>query len=130
MGYVDNEASKVLGVAVGTLSGAAREAKEQREFELQKMREQLEIERANNEALARLKSELDLQSSKQLAAYQSSLNKSEADYNYQLQKKYSSISNSKNNFSTYDAIIQNRYAEYDDMTRQYVVPDEHYILMD
>ena len=73
LGYVDNNASTVLGVKVGTVSGAAREAKEQREFELKKMREQLEIQRANDEALARLKAELDLESSKQLAELENNL---------------------------------------------------------
>ena len=48
-----------MGVKVGTLSGEARLAKEQQEFELKKMREQLEIQRANDEALYRLKAELD-----------------------------------------------------------------------
>ena len=73
LGYVDNFASSILGVKVGTLSASAREAKEQREFELQKMREQLEIEKANEEALYKLKSELDLENSKQLAAYENDL---------------------------------------------------------
>lgn len=60
LGYVDNNASKVLGVKVGTLSGAAREAKEQREFELNKMRQQYELERKNDIAIAKLKSELSI----------------------------------------------------------------------
>ena len=87
LGYVDNNASTVLGVPVGTLSGEARLAKEQREFELQKMREQLAIQRANDEALYRLKNELDLQSGKQLADYQSQLNRQELDYKAQLSKE-------------------------------------------
>ncbi len=74
LGYVDNEASQVLGVAVGTLSGEARMAKEQQEFELKKMREQLEIQRANEEALARLKSELDYENNRRLAEFESNLN--------------------------------------------------------
>ena len=87
LGYVDNESSKVLGVKVGTLSGAAREAKEQREFELQKMREQLEIQRANEEALTRLKSELDYERNRALAEYQSQLNRQEAELKSQLNRE-------------------------------------------
>ncbi len=142
LGYVDNEASAILGVKVGTLSGAAREAKEQREFELAKMREQLEIERANEEALYRLKSELDyennrklaeyesnlnLQRSKELASYESQLSREETENNYQLQQKYgastSSSRSTSNSISTYKDIINNRYANYDDMTKKYTVSD-------
>ena len=86
LGYVDNEASQVLGVKVGTLSGAAREAKEQREFGLQKMREQLEIQRANEEALTRLKNELEYQSNRALAEYESQLNREEARLKSELSK--------------------------------------------
>ena len=120
LGYVDNYASTVLGVKVGTLSGKAREAKEEREFELQKMREQLEIERANEEALYRIKSELDLERNRQLASYESELRKNEAEYDYKLAQQYSNSSN----YSDYDEIIKNRYAEYNDITKQYVVPNE------
>ena len=127
LGFVDNNASTILGVRVGTLSGAARQAKEQREFELAKMREQAQIEHANNIALAKLKSELSLQENKALAQYENSLKQSNMEYEYQLANKYgasSSKSSSSSNFSTYDDIIKNRYAEYDDFTKQYVVPDE------
>ena len=109
LGYVDNKASQVLGVKVGTLSGEARLAKEQQEFELRKMREQLEIQYENDKALYQLRTELD---------------KEYANYEYQLSEKYSTSSSSSNNYSTYDEIIQNRFAEYDSFTRQYVVPDE------
>ena len=109
LGYVDNEASTILGVPVGTLSGEARLAKEQQEFELQKMREQLEIQYENDKALYELRSELD---------------KEYANYEYQLTQKYSTSGTSSSNYSTYDEIIQNRYAEYNDFTKQYVVPDE------
>jgi len=124
LGYVDNNASTILGVRVGTLSGAAREAKEKREYELAKMREQAQIEHANNVALAKLRSELDLQTSKQLAQYENSLKRSNMEYQYQLENKYGSSSKSSSKLSTYDDIIKNRYAEYDDFTKQYVVPDE------
>ena len=166
LGYVDNDASAVLGVKVGTLSGAAREAKEQREFELQKMREQLEIERANDEMLYRLKSELDLQNSKtlaeyenslqiqrskelaqyennlqkdlasyenslqtqrskELASYQSQLNREEKKNDYELAKTYGTSGNTikTTNLSTYDDIIKNTYADYDEYTKKYTVSD-------
>lgn len=97
LGYVDNGASTILGVSVGTLSKDAREAKDQREFELAKMREQAQLEYENNKALYQLRAELDSQ--------------------------YESSSNSSN-FDTYDKIIQNAYAPYDDITKQYVVADE------
>ena len=93
LGYVDNEASQVLGVAVGTLSGEARMAKEQQEFELKKMREQLEIQRANEEALARLKSELDYENNRRLAEFENNLNiqrsKALAEYESALQTQRS-----------------------------------------
>ena len=102
LGYVDNKAASVLGVKAGTLSGEARLAKEQREFELQKMKEQAQLEYQNNKALYELRS--------------------------QLQEKYSTVSNSKSsgssNFDFYDKIIQNRFAPYNDITKQNIVPDE------
>lgn len=109
LGYVDNEASAILGVPVGTLSGEARLAKEQREFELRKMREQAQIEYENNKALYQLKSELD---------------KDQQKYAYELERKYGTSKSSSTNYKTYDEIIKNRYAEYDSFTQQYVVPDE------
>ena len=129
LGYVDNKASTILGVKVGTLSGKAREAKEQREFELSKMREQAQIEYNNNVAIAKLKSELDLNSSKELAKYksniekdlyqyksnidtaknkelanyQNSLTRSNKEYDYQLAAKYgtSSSKNSNSDYTSY-----------------------------
>lgn len=178
LGYVDNEASTILGVKVGTLSGQARLAKEQREFELQKMREQAQIEHANNVALTKLKYELDTkqskelasynnmletarmrlqsqldttkskelasynnalekdlanyktnlstQQSKELASYENSLKQQNMKYEYDLAKQYGTSSSKSNtsNFATYDEIIKNRFAEYDDFTKQYVVPDQ------
>ena len=93
------------------MSGEARLAKEQQEFELRKMREQLEIQYENDKALYQLRTELD---------------KEYADYEYKLSQTYggSSTSNSSSNYSVYDEIIKNRFAEYDDFTKQYVVPDE------
>lgn len=116
LGYVDNEASTILGVAVGTLSGEARQAKEQREYELQKMREQAEIEYKNNVALYKLKSQLDTEQSKTLA-----------ENDYKLKQKYgtSSSSNSTTSLSTYKDIINNRYANYDDFSKKYKVSDNN-----
>lgn len=124
LGYVDNEASAVLGVPVGTLSGEARLAKEQQEFELKKMREQLEIERANDEALYKLKAELD----KEYASYTNQLDRQSAEYEYQLASKYNTNSsgNSSNNYtslSTYKDIINNRWAEEDLVSGQRKVSD-------
>lgn len=113
LGYVDNEASTILGVPVGTLSGEARLAKEQQEFELAKMREQAQIEYENNKALYQLKSELD---------------KQQQEYTYQLEQKYgtsrsSSSSANTTNLSTYQDIINNRWADYDEISRKYTVSD-------
>ena len=117
LGYVDNDASAVLGVAVGTLSGQARLAKEQREFELQKMREQAQIKFENSKALAKIRTELETNQSKELA-----------NYNYTLQQKYgttksSGNSNNYTSLSTHDDIIKNRWAEYDDFTKKYTITD-------
>ena len=113
LGYVDNNASAILGVPVGTLSGEARLAKEQREFELAKMREQAQIEYANNVALYKLKNELDTQQSKALA-----------EYEYTLANKYGTSKSSSNvSLSTYKDIINNQYADYDEFSRKYSVSD-------
>ena len=122
LGYVDNEASAILGVPVGTLSGEARLAKEQQEFELAKMREQLQIEQANNVALYKLRAELD----KEQAKYTSELEKQQAEYSYQLEQKYGTSKSGANNttsLSTYQDIINNRWANYDEFSRKYTVTD-------
>lgn len=75
LGFADNEASSILGVKVGTLSSSAREAKEQREFELNKMREQFELERENDIAITKLKSELELNNSRAMARYNADIEK-------------------------------------------------------
>lgn len=113
LGYVDNRASTILGVPVGTLSGEARQAKEEREFQLQKMREQAEIEFENSKALYQIRSELETEQSKTLA-----------EYDYTLQQKYgSSKSNSTTSLSTYRDIINNRFANYDEFSKKYTVSD-------
>ena len=108
LGYVDNNASAILGVPVGTLSGEARLAKEQQEFELAKMREQAQIEYENNKALYQLKNELD---------------KDQQKYAYELERQYGSTKTSTTDLSTYQDIINNRWADYDDFTRKYTVTD-------
>lgn len=125
LGFVDNNASTILGVKVGTLSGAAREAKEQREYELAKMREQAQIEYQNNVALYKLRNELDLEQSKQLAQYQSNLSKNEKEYEYKLAQKYGTSKGNSNttSLSTYKDIINNRFADYDETSKKYAVND-------
>lgn len=132
LGYVDNEASVILGVPVGTLSGEARLAKEQREFELAKMREQAQIEFENNKALYQIKADLDKeqqifisQLEKEQQKYASQLEKEQQEYAYQLQQKYGGSSTKSNTTSlnTYQDIINNRWAEYDEITRKYNVTD-------
>lgn len=143
LGYVDNNASAILGVPVGTLSGEARLAKEQQEFELAKMREQAQIEYENNKALYELRAELDKeqarytaqlekeqlkyqsQLNKEQAKYESQLNKEETEYSYQLEQKYGTSKSSSNTTSlgTYQDIINNRWANYDDFDRKYTVTD-------
>lgn len=132
LGYVDNNASAILGVPVGTLSGEARLAKEQQEFELAKMREQAQIEYENNKALYQLRAELDkeqarytAQLEKEQAKYQSQLDREETEYSYQLEQKYGTSKSSSNTTSlgTYQDIINNRWANYDDFDRKYTVTD-------
>lgn len=114
LGYVDNNASAILGVPVGTLSGEARLAKEQREFELAKMREQAQIEYENNKALYQLKAELD---------------KDQAKYAYELEKQYGSKSSNKTtSLSTYQDIINNRWATYDEFDKKYTVSNPNEVL--
>ena len=111
LGYVDNEAAAILGVKAGTLSGQARLAKEEREFELAKMREQLAIERANDEALYKLRTELD---------------KDYANYEYQLAQTYGTSKSGNSNYtslSTYQDIINNRWGNEDLVTGQYTISD-------
>ena len=112
LGYVDNNASTILGIAVGTLSGEARQAKEQREFELQKTREQAQIEYENNKALYKLKSELDIEQQKAIT-----------ENEYKLAQKYGKSTTSTTSLSTYQDIINNRWANYDELNRKYTVSD-------
>ena len=105
-----------LIVPVGTLSGEARLAKEQREFELAKMREQAQIEYENNKALYQLKAELD---------------KEQQKYAYELQKQYGGTKSSKSNttsLNTYQDIINNRWAKYDEFDKKYSVSNKNEVL--
>ena len=128
LGYVDNEASKILGVPVGTLSKDAREKKEAYERQIAEWNRQHEIEKQTEMELYKLKQEISTQN--ELALYKAKQNLSTQQqkelerYSYELKQEYGGTTSSSNNFSTYDDIIKNRYAEYDDMTKQYVVPDE------
>lgn len=126
LGYVDNEASKILGVPVGTLSGEARLAKEQQEFELAKMREQLKIQYENDKALYKLRAELD----KEYANYTNQLDRANIEYEYQVANKYGSGSRSSNSsnenytsLNTYKDIINNRWANQDMVNGKYSVSD-------
>ena len=115
LGYVDNNASAILGVPVGTLSGSAREAKEEREFQLQRMREQAQIEYENAKALYKIKSELDIEQQKAIT-----------ENEYKLASTYGSSSNKANttSLSTYEKIINNKkWTDYDEFTRKYTVND-------
>lgn len=122
LGYVDNKASTVLGVKVGTLSGAAREAKEQREFELNKMREQYQLEYQNNVAITKLKDELELKSSKELAKYQAEIDKNVYNYKSNVETKASKeLAQYKSNLDTkaskelaaYQKSLNNSSKEYE-----------------
>lgn len=133
LGYVDNNASAVLGVPVGTLSGEARLAKEQQEFELKKMREQLAIQYENDKAIYKLRNELEkeqlaiqYQNERSLYQYKNELSKDQTKYEYELSNKYgnSKSSSSNKNYTTYDEIIKNRYAKYDELSKQYTVPNK------
>ena len=83
LGYVDNDAALVLGVAAGTLSKDAREAKEAYERQIEEWNRQHEIEKQTEKELLQLKqqlekdmydyqSKLDAQRQKELYDYQAS----------------------------------------------------------
>ena len=114
LGYVDNEAATILGVPAGTLSGEARLAKEEREFELAKMREQLQIQYENDKALYELRTELD----KEYASYTQSLANSTGN------SSGGSSSNGYTSLSDYEKIINNNWAERD------LVNEDKYTLTD
>ena len=110
LGYVDNEASIILGVPVGTLSKSAREAKEEREYELKVWYEKLEAQQKAEKELLALKNDLEKDM-----------------YDYQYQKELEAKANTTTTISmdTYDDIIKNRFAVKDDLSGQYVVTDDN-----
>lgn len=108
LGYVDNNASTILGVPVGTLSKDARESKEAYERELEKMKKQAEIQMQTEKELANFKNDLE----KDLYKYQKSISNT-------------STSNNKTSYSTYDSIIKNRFADYDSYSHKYTINDNN-----
>ena len=109
LGYVDNNASIVLGVPVGTLSKDAREAKEEYERKIAEWNRQHEIETKTERELLQLKQSLE----KELYNYKSNIEmqNEKALYNYksnidtQKQKElyeYKSNVDSKNDLISYE----------------------------
>lgn len=122
LGYADNEASTILGIPVGTLSKDAREAKEQREYELQKMREQYQLEYQNNVAITKIKNQLELNNSKAMADYNSRLEKEIYSYKSNIDKaNEKDLYNYKSNIDTakskelakYQNFLSNSSKEYE-----------------
>ena len=116
LGYVDNEAATILGVPAGTLSGEARLAKEEREFELAKMREQLQIQYENDKALYELRTELD----KEYANYTQNLANGTGSGSG---SSNSSSSNGYRSLSEYQELINNKWAEQDLVYGTYTLTD-------
>ena len=110
LGYVDNEASIILGVPVGTLSKSAREAKEEREYELKVWYEKLEAQQKAEKELLALKNDLE---------------KNMYDYQYQKELEANANATTTISMDTYDEIIKNRFATKDDLSGQYVVTDDN-----
>lgn len=120
LGYVDNAASIALGVKVGTLSKDAREAKEQREYEIEEWNRKQKIQHQAEKELLLLKRDIaeqqanaDLQREKELVSYKSQFSSSSG----------SSSSTKTTSLSTYEGVIKNRFANYNEMDRKYTVPD-------
>lgn len=90
LGYVDNEASKILGLPVGTLSKDARERVEALQDELELYEKKLEMQQKSDIELYELKAQID-------SMYGGS-----------------SSSSSSSNLSRYESIIQNSYATKND----------------
>ena len=110
LGYVDNKASTVLGVAVGTLSKNAREAKEAYERELDMMMQKAKVEYETEKKLAQFKSDLE-----------KDMIKFEANYGT---KTSSSSANNTVSYDRYMNILKNKkWVDYDDITRKYTVND-------
>ena len=103
LGYVDNDAARILGVRVGTLSKDAREAKEAYERQIAEWNRQHEIQKKTEIELLKLKQSLEKDT-------------------YKYQASFGNTSDSTS-YTTYDSIIKNRYANYDEYSRKYSVSD-------
>ena len=108
LGYVDNDASIVLGVPVGTLSKRAREAREEREYELETWYKKQEAQQKAEKELLLLKNELERENTL---------------FEYQLAN--SGSTGGQISRDDHESIIKNRFAQYDELTRQYVVTDDN-----
>ena len=100
LGYADNEASIVLGVPVGTLSKSAREAMEERQYELETWYRKQEAQQKAEKELLLLKAELEredallkAQISKEQAAYNAQLDREATLLKYQLNNANNTTSN-------------------------------------
>ena len=147
LGYVDNEAAIVLGVAAGTLSKDAREAKEAYEREIAEWNRQHEVEKATEIELLGLKQDLekelyqyqssiDMANNKELYKYEADIDKANSISDYEeklkLEQKYggtgsssSTSGNNTNSLSTYESVIENRWATEDLMTGQKSISPEN-----
>ena len=125
LGYVDNDAAIVLGVKVGTLSKDAREAKEQREWELEEWNRKQEAQQQAEKELLYLKQQLEEEQAEK--DFQRDLQLAYAKSNTSTTSSTSSKTNTTN-LSTYESIIKNRYADYNEMTRKYIVTDKEALL--
>lgn len=94
LGYVDNAASIVLGVPVGTLSKSAREAMEERQYELETWYRKQEAQQRAEKELLLLKADLEReemlynsQLSREEALLKAQLAREQAAYDAQLDKE-------------------------------------------
>lgn len=99
LGYVDNAASIVLGVPVGTLSRSAREAMEERQYELETWYRKQEAQQRAEKELLLLKADLEREDT----LLKAQISREQALYNAQLDReatllKYQ-LSNSGNNIA-------------------------------
>ena len=119
LGYVDNDAAVVLGVKVGTLSKDAREAKEQREWELEEWNRKQQVQQQAEKELLYLKQELQEQQAQRDFARDVELANIKAN---------TSNSTKTNSLNTYESVIKNRFATYDNSTRKYTITDKNALL--
>jgi hypothetical protein len=105
LGYVDNEASQILGLAVGTLSKDARERIEDMQDELEMYQKKLDMERESDLELYKLKAEID------------------AQYSTSSSKSSSSSSSNQVGYSDYLSMLKNQSYITKDVNGNYVVTD-------